>query len=109
MKFLLITLQIIKSNLKENFLKFYDFKAEQYKEAITKYITRLISYLSELHIVTWVIQLRIIYFTDYRAYHLYNPFSSDYHMEIIWEGISFLLPSLQLFHTLHILTHRQMG
>jgi len=32
-------------------MKSYDFKAELYKEAITKHITRLISYLSELHIV----------------------------------------------------------
>jgi len=29
-------------------------------------------------------------------------------MKIIREGISFLLPSLLLFHSLHVLTHRQM-
>jgi hypothetical protein len=51
MKFLLITLHIVTSNLKKNVIKPHDLKAEHYKQALAKYTARLVSYLSELHVV----------------------------------------------------------
>ena len=43
MKYSLIALHVITSNLKKKFIKLYDLKTEQYKEAIAKYTTRLVS------------------------------------------------------------------
>ena len=45
MKFLLIILHVITSNLKQNFIKSYNLKAEHYKKALVNYTMRLVSYL----------------------------------------------------------------
>ena len=47
----LITLHVITSNLKKNFIKPYDLKAEPCKGAMANYVTRLVPYLSDLHVV----------------------------------------------------------